>query len=120
MEVRVAKEFVHIEGWLDRAAEIVDRGESAYRSDAVLQEAGDSIMMKLGEAARRLLDMGVTSPDGVDWALAVSNGNFIIHQYDEISRPLTWQTLSVDLAEWRVRMGPLISEARVRLDLDQG
>ena len=54
-------------------------------------------MMKLGEAANRLSRLGVLAPSGVDWALAVANRNFIIHQYDEINRELTWQTLSVDL-----------------------
>jgi hypothetical protein len=28
----------------------------------------------------------VLAPDGVEWALAVANPNFIIHQYDEINR----------------------------------
>ena len=120
MELRIAKEFIHIEGWLDRAQAIVVQGEAAYFGDVLLQEAGDSIMMKLGEAARRLQAMDVVAPEGIEWSLAVANRNFIIHQYDEISRPLTWQTLAVDLVDWRVHLAPLISEARVRLGLDQG
>src|SRR5438034_4312672 len=48
---------------------------------------GDSLMMKLG-AANRLSRLGVLAPDGVEWALAVANRNFIIHQYDEINREL--------------------------------
>jgi hypothetical protein len=43
---RTAKELLHVEGWLARAAEIVTRGKDAYLSDAMLQEAGDSLMMK--------------------------------------------------------------------------
>jgi hypothetical protein len=39
---RTAKELLHVEGWLARAAEIVTRGKDAYLSDAMLQEAGDS------------------------------------------------------------------------------
>jgi uncharacterized protein with HEPN domain len=31
----------------------------------------------------------VLAPDGVEWALAVANRNFIIHQYDQINRELT-------------------------------
>lgn len=45
---------MHIRDWLDRAMEIVARGRDTYMSDALLQEAGDSVMMKLGEAAGRL------------------------------------------------------------------
>lgn len=37
--------------------------------------------MKLGEAANRLSTLGVLAPDGVEWALAVANRNFLIHQY---------------------------------------
>jgi Uncharacterized conserved protein len=117
MELRIAKEFIHIKGWLDRAQAIVVQGEAAYFGDVLLQEAGDSIMMKLGEAARRLQAMDVVAPEGIEWSLAVANRNFIIHQYDEISRPLTWETLSVDLPQWRTRLHPLITQARSRLEL---
>ena len=54
MERRAAKELLHIRGWLDRVDEVVERGRDAYLADDLLQEAGDSLMMKLGEAANRL------------------------------------------------------------------
>ena len=54
MDRRAAKELVHIRGWLERVDEITQRGKEAYLADALLQEAGDSLMMKLGEAANRL------------------------------------------------------------------
>lgn len=53
MDRKAAKELAHIEGWLGRVDDIVQRGKDAYLSDALLQEAGDSLMMKLGEAANR-------------------------------------------------------------------
>jgi uncharacterized protein with HEPN domain len=89
MERKAAKELLHIQAWLGRVDEIVRRGKKAYLADDLLQEAGDSLMMKLGEAANRLSRLGVLTPDGVEWALAVANRNFIIHQYDEINRELT-------------------------------
>ena len=92
MDRRAAKELLHMRDWLLRAGEIVERGRHRYLADALLQEAGDSLMMKLGEAANRLSRLGVLAPDGVEWAIAVANRNFIIHQYDEINRALTWQT----------------------------
>ena len=101
MNRKAAKELLHIHGWLNRVDEIVERGKDAYLSDGLLQEAGDSLMMKLGEAANRLSKLDVLAPDGVDWALAVANRNFLIHQYDEINRQFTWLTLSRDLPEWK-------------------
>jgi uncharacterized protein with HEPN domain len=94
----------------------VRRGKKAYLADDLLQEAGDSLMMKLGEAANRLSRFGVLAPDGVEWALAVANRNFIIHQYDEINRELTWLTLSADLPAWKVSLQALVDEAETAVD----
>lgn len=111
MDVRAAKELQHIRSWLARVDEIVRRGRDAYLTDELLQEAGDSLMMKLGEAANRLSRLDVLAPEGVEWAVAVANRNFIIHQYDEINRELTWLTLSRDLPAWKVSLQPLVDEA---------
>lgn len=111
MERKAAKELLHIQVWLDRVDEIVKRGKDAYLVDDLLQEAGDSLMMKLGEAANRLSRLDVLAPEGVDWALAVANRNFIIHQYDEINRELTWLTLSRDLPEWKRSLETLFTTA---------
>lgn len=58
MDRRAAKELVHIQGWLARVEEIAERGKGVYLADGLLQEAGDSLMMKLGEAANRLARLG--------------------------------------------------------------
>lgn len=116
MELKAAKELLHIRAWLSRVDEIVRRGKEAYLADDLMQEAGDSLMMKLGEAANRLSRLDVLAPDGVEWAVAVANRNFIIHQYDEINRGLTWLTLSRDLPEWKVSLQNLFDEAEAALD----
>ena len=74
----------------------------------------------LGDAANRLSKLGVLAPDGVEWALAVANRNFIIHQYDEINRGITWQTLSVDLPAWEASLQSLFTEADTALDDEAG
>ena len=101
MDRKVAKELLHVRDWLDRAQDVVARGHEAYTTDELLQEAGDSLMMKLGEAAGRLAKAGVEPPPGVAWTDAIANRNWLIHQYDEIDRALTWVTLSRDLTSWR-------------------
>ncbi len=98
---KVAKELLHVREWLDRAQEIVDRGKETYLRDDLLQEAGDSLMMKLGEASNRLSRAGIEGPDGVSWQDAIANRNWLIHQYDEIDREITWTTLARDLSRWR-------------------
>ena len=118
MDRRAAKELLHIEGWLSRVDEIVDRGKDSYLAEALLQEAGDSLMMKVGEAANRLSRLGVLEPDGVEWALAVANRNFLIHQYDEIDRQLSWLTLSRDLPAWGDSLAELFGAAKSELETD--
>jgi uncharacterized protein with HEPN domain len=120
MDRRAAKELLHIQGWLERAEQIVERGKNAYLADALLQEAGDSLMMKVGEAANRLSRLDVLEPAGVEWALAVANRNFLIHQYDDIDRQLTWVTLSRDLPAWGDSLQPMFSAAWSRLQTDDG
>ena len=77
-------------------------------------------MMKLGEAASWLSRLDVLAPAGVEWALAVANRNFIIHQYDQINRELTWLTLSVDLPAWSTSLAPLVDQRRAALDAATG
>lgn len=94
MDHKAAKALLHIKTWLDRVNEITQRGERAYFEDDLLQEAGDSLMMKLGEAANRLSKLDVLAPEGVVWAEAVANRNYLIHQYDDIDRRITWVSLT--------------------------
>ena len=97
----VAKELLHVRDWLDRAQEVVDRGKEIYLADGLLQEAGDSLMMKLDEASNGLSRAGIEGPDGVSWPDVIANRNWLIHQYDEIDREITWTTLARDLPRWR-------------------
>jgi hypothetical protein len=39
MDVKAAKELLHILAWLDRVDEVVQRGKEAYLAEALLQEA---------------------------------------------------------------------------------
>jgi uncharacterized protein with HEPN domain len=117
MDRKVAKELLHVRDWLDRTQDVVARGQEAYTTDELLQEAGDSLMMKLGEAAGRLARANVEPPPGVAWTDAIANRNWLIHQYDEIDRALTWVTLSRDLTSWRVALTEMFIEAQTSLAL---
>ena len=115
MDRRVAKELLHIRDWLSLADDIVLRGRDAYSADGLLQEAGDSLMMKLGEAVGRLARTEVEPPPGMVWTDAIANRNWLIHQYDEIDSALTWVTLSRDLASWRAALAETFRLAEVSL-----
>lgn len=43
-------------------------------------------------------------------------GSPVIHQYDEINRAITWQTLFVDLPEWKASPAPLFQAADAAIE----
>lgn len=106
MNRRTAKEYLHIRDWLSLAEQMVSRGEVASLADPVAQEAGDFILMKLGEAADRSARSDVAPPEGVRWADAIANRNWVIHQYDEIDRAVTWARLSQSISLWTAALAP--------------
>jgi uncharacterized protein with HEPN domain len=115
MNRREAKEFLHLRDWLDRADQIVLAGREAYDGDVLRQEAGDSLMMKIGEAANRLSRAGVLAPEGIIWGDAVANRNWLIHQYDQVDRDITWATLVQDLPPWRAALSETFAKAEAVL-----
>jgi uncharacterized protein with HEPN domain len=55
---------------------------------------------------------GIEPPNSVVWADAVANRNWVIHQYDEIDREVTWNTLSISVLKWRVLFESQFAAAR--------
>lgn len=116
MELRVAKELLHIKRWLDIVSSIVEGGKASYDRNPVAQEAGDSLMIKIGEASKYLASRGVVAPDGVNWSDAAKNREVLAHHYSTVDRNLTWQTLSVSLGEWHIALAPLFVRAKEVID----
>jgi len=116
MDKKVAKELLHVRHWIDVAGTITERGRLAYEADEILQEAGDSIINKIGEAATRLKRLDVQPPAGVDWGDAQRARIWPSHRYDNLDRDITWETLSESLPDWHRRLTPMFDEAARTLD----
>ena len=116
MDIKVAKDLLHVQRWLEVAASIVAKGKVAYLNDVVAQEAGDSLMIKIGEASNNIAARGFLAPKGVSWSDAAKNREKLAHHYSAVDRELTWQTLSVSLAKWEKALEPSFREALERLE----
>jgi uncharacterized protein with HEPN domain len=119
MDLRVAKELLHIQRWRLIAASIVIRGKATYDADPVVQEAGDSLIIKIGEASKYLAIRDTKAPAGVSWSDAAKNREKLAHHYSIIDRNLMWQTLSVSLPGWEKALAPLFKEATRTVGGDQ-
>lgn len=120
MDTRDAKDLLHLRDWLQLVEQIVGDGKQAYSANAFAQEAGDALMMKVGEAAKRLASRGIEAPAAINWPDAIANRNWVIHQYDELDRDVTWATLSDSMATWRAALAPLVAQAEAALGIHEG
>lgn len=120
MDIRDAKDLLHLRDWRQLVEQIVGDGQQAYSANALAQEAGDALMMKVGEAAKRLASRGIEAPAAIDWSDAVANRNWVIHQYDEVDRDVTWATLRDSMATWRTALAPLVAQAEAVLGIQDG
>ncbi|WFP16934.1 HepT-like ribonuclease domain-containing protein [Citricoccus muralis] len=107
----MVKELLHIQRCLSVSASMVVHGKAAYDEDPIAQEAGESVMMNIGEAFTTLVALGATAPPGVRWSDAAKNREKIAHHYSVIVRELTWRTLAESLPRWEKSRSPLFEEA---------
>lgn len=95
-----------------RAELLAARGVDWYESDpelSVPKLAADSLVLKLGEAVRRLPQPFLTAhrADPV-WRLAIGMRNRLAHKYDATDYLLVWQVVSVHAAQLRSRVDELL------------
>lgn len=96
MKRSVAKEYLHLDQWLNQIALYTERGAVSY-AEPMVQDACDALLMRIGEAANRLSRLDEPDPFSVPWHRVVSLRNWLIHGYDVIDRELVWETISVAL-----------------------
>lgn len=99
-----------------RAEALAAKGRDWYDGDpdvGVPHLAADSIVLKLGEAVRRLpedfLAERATRPT---WRRAIGMRNRIAHEYEAIDYEIVWQVISVHAADLRRHVEALL-ESRV-------
>lgn len=96
-----------------RAEAMAARGREWYDSDPELETpklAADSIVLKLGEAVRRLPpDFLETRADDPVWRRAIGMRNRIAHEYDAVDHEIVWQVLSQHAGQLRLTVDEILS-----------
>lgn len=99
-----------------RAEAVAARGRAWYDSDPELETprlAADSLVLKLGEAVRRLpedfLEARRSEPV---WRRAIGMRNRIAHDSDAVDYEIVWQVISRHAGELRATIDDLLAEPR--------
>ncbi|MFD1506731.1 DUF86 domain-containing protein [Georgenia yuyongxinii] len=92
------------------ADEIVRRGESEFLDErsALLFRAAKSIIIDLSSAADRVSDEFKEDHPEVPWSAIHRMRSLLAHHYDNIQRPIVWDTLIGNLPLVRDALGEAI------------
>lgn len=96
-----------------RCEALAAQGREWYDSDPALEVphlAADSLVLKLGEAVRRLPEDFLRERVGdPTWRRAIGMRNRIAHEYDAIDYEIIWQVISVHAAALRRSIDELLT-----------
>lgn len=97
-----------------RAERLAARGRGWYDSDPDLHVpklAADSLVLKLGDAVRRLPDDFLAEHrSDPEWRRAIGMRHRLAHDYDAVDYELVWGVVSRHAAVLRARVEALIAE----------
>ena len=112
LDERTAEQLRDVARLCSRAELLAARGRGWYDSDPELEAprlAADSLVLKLGEAVRRLPD-DFLETQGTDpvWRRAIGMRNRIAHEYDAVDYEIVWQVVSRHAHDLRVTIEALL------------
>ena len=87
------------------ADEITSRGRGAYDDDITLRLAGEAVVSRTGEAAKRLSDDYRNAHPKVPWRAIRGTRNLVAHEYDLIDHAANWEVLATGLPLLRRLLG---------------
>lgn len=86
---------------LGLAAELAARGRESYDSDPALRLAFEALSARVGDLAKRLVELNPTRFDSPLWSAAARNRDIVVHHYHRIDHDLLWNTVTRDFATLR-------------------
>lgn len=82
----------------EAAADLVARGRPAFDEDRLLRLAAETVVGRIGDAAKKLLGMyGDHLPSEIPWVDIVANRIVVDHSYHRIDYDTVWVTLTHDI-----------------------
>ncbi|PZU43459.1 MAG: hypothetical protein DI566_14600 [Microbacterium sp.] len=101
---------------LDRAAELVARGQDAYHADPALPLACEALSNRVGDLAKRLVSADPERFSAPIWRQAARNRDFVVHHYDRVDADLLWRTVSEAFPALRLALDAVSNPLHPRED----
>lgn len=98
---RVQALVVDLLAILEKAARLADRGRNALDEDEALPLAFESICNRVGDIAKKLMEVDPARFTDSVWKQAAQNRDFVVHQYHRIDIDTLWITVSESLPALR-------------------
>jgi uncharacterized protein with HEPN domain len=89
---------------LEKAARLADRGRNALDEDEALPLAFEAICNRVGDIAKKLLEVEPARFTDSVWREAAQNRDFVVHQYHRIDLETLWITVSESLPALREKI----------------
>jgi uncharacterized protein with HEPN domain len=99
---------------LAEAEKLVDRtgGPEGYLEDSAYMLAGEAIVHRLGEIAKRFPEDFQAKNPKVPWRQLMGTRNIVAHDYERVDHRILWRALSSDLPEMKKNLGRLLPEPK--------
>lgn len=102
---RLARTLDDLREFVALAHQLTARGRRAFDQDPMLRLAGEALIARIAEAARRLPDDFRVQHGDVQWAEIRGMRKLLTHEYHRIDPSLVWETLKVGIPEIAARLG---------------
>ena len=89
---------------LDKAARLADRGRASLDEDEALPLAFEAICNRVGDIAKKLMEIDPARFADSVWRKAAQNRDFVVHQYHRLDLDTLWITVTKSFAELRDRI----------------
>ncbi len=92
---------------LSLATTVTVRGREVFFSDRTLQLAGEALIIRVGDLAKKLVTAEPTLGDDPVWRAAARTRDFVAHHYHRVDTEALWETLTVSFGDLSRALGTI-------------
>lgn len=84
---------------LELASNLTSAGRDEFMASPTLQLAGEALVMRVGDLAKRLMNTEPDLEEDTVWRSAARTRDFVAHHYHRVDQEVLWETLTLSFSE---------------------